>query len=188
MSSYTHKTRIIFLDLPKDIQEQVDDIRKLFNPDAVRRGIAHITFKQDEDYLVRNEKIIEVIEAQRISPFFLKMDGIKIRHDNGHFVIFVSFEKHSDLYNAIAKLSKNLESFIDNKALDALYSTRWEQSKDFFPHITIVSGKDENNKGENLYNEIASTGFDPREIIRCNSLRLCEWDTDHWKMIHHIDL
>lgn len=188
MPSYSNKTRIIFLDLPNEIQERVDSIRRIHNPDAVKRGIAHITFKQDEDYLIENEKIIEIVESQRISPFVLKMDGIKIRYDNEHFVIFVSFEEHPGLNNAIATLSKNLEPFIDSEAPDALSSTHWEQSNDFFPHITIVSRKDENNEGKELYKEITSMGFDPKEIIRCTSLRLCEWEKNHWKTIHRINL
>ena len=37
MSSYTKKTKIIFLDLPNKLQENLTKIRKIYDPEAVKR-------------------------------------------------------------------------------------------------------------------------------------------------------
>jgi len=76
MSSYTLVTRILYLDIPKKLQRQIDILRKIYNPDAVKRGIAHLSFKQDEDFIINNKQFISLIEkyVKNIKPFILDLD------------------------------------------------------------------------------------------------------------------
>ena len=189
MPSYTNKTKIVFLDLPKKTQENIDEVRKIYNPNGIKRTIAHITFKQDEDFLIENSKLIELIKSQTktIEPFILKMDGIKLHYDNDNFIVFVSVKKNKRLCQEIAKISKFFEPFIDKKSPNALLSTHWEQSKEFFPHITIITGKGE-KEGKSMYNQIISHKIDFKEEITCSTLSISEWDKNHRKTIHQIKL
>lgn len=189
MPSYTHKTKIIFLDLPKKVQEEIDKIRAIFNPHGVKRGLAHVTFKQDEDFLIGNDQLMEIVEKETrsLTPFVLEMDGIRIKYDEDHFTIFVAFKSNSILNAAVADLSKILAPYVDVRSPGALKSTYWEQSVDFFAHVTIVTGKGE-KEGKDLYNKIASQDFEAKGEIVCDSLSILEWNTDHWKMIGHVDL
>ena len=189
MPSYTEKTKIIYLDLPVRTQEAINAIKKIYNPEAIKRGPSHITFKQDEDFTIENSRLIELVESETkgLEPFILEMNGIKIHYDNDNFIVFASFKSNPALNLEIAKLSKVLQPYVDKKSPNALDSTLWEQSTEFFPHITIATGKGL-KEGEVLYKKIISHDFNAKEQIICNSLTILEWDKDYWKEIHHIYL
>jgi len=99
----------------------------------------------------------------------------------------VAFKKNSKLEKVIKDFSKFCEPFIDKKSPNALVSTKWEQSKKFFPHITIAIGQGKQN-GKKIYQQILSHGYTLNTSISCNSIRINQWKKDHWKIIHKIQL
>jgi 2'-5' RNA ligase len=184
MPTYTKSTKIIFLDLPSNIAEKVDTLRKKYNPAAVKRWNAHITFKQDEDFLIENEKLVNLVSnfVNNMPAFKLELDGIDMHYHEDNYNIFVSIKKNEKLLESIKNLSKQLETFIDPNSSGALSSTKWEQSDEFFPHITIAVGKGK-EQGQKLFEEIQSQKVNLKESIVCKSITIAEWNAESWKEI-----
>lgn len=182
MSSYSKKTFIIFLDLPRRVQALVDNIRKKYSPNAHKKWHSHITLKQDEDY---NLTILDLIKA---IDFLLKKEKIisikihkpKIIYSNRGWNIYMPVTSPK-LRQLIRRVSKKLERYIDPYSPNAFNSTRWEQSKEYYPHISLKGGVDK-DEAVRTYNLLSKENF--RLIFpfktKCRTITLAKWDRDKW--------
>jgi len=188
MPSYTESTYIVFGNLPEDLVDPIDAIRKIHNPSAVGRWKAHITVKQDEDYIDKEGQLLEVIKQHFSNspkiPCILGSSKIKKISEEKYMVYIPVISK--ELNNFVSSLSKTVEPLVSSISEDALQSTHWEQSKDFFGHITISS----NIKTLSFAKEIADL-LDKKlenfhEIFEISSLSLCKWKNNKWNEVSNI--
>lgn len=192
MSSYTDKTYIVFLDLPLEIQEKIDSIRKKYGSGGHEKWPSHITFKQDEDFLLTDEKIIDLASGllKTVSPVKVRLDGPKISYfDDGSWNIYIGISDDDYLKDEIKKFSKAIEQYVDTQSPKVLGSTRWEQSDDFYSHISLKGGSIK-EEGEAIFNEIKMENFNIQfpTLVVCKSVTLAKWNLDHWEKVICLDL
>lgn len=189
MSSYTDKTYIVFLDLPQRIVFLIDKVRGKYSK-SVKKWPAHITLKQDEDFKIESEKIVGILDKSLRNESCIEagINKPKINYNDLGWNIYLPV-KSRKLNKLIQKISKRLEPFIDANSPRAFISTKWEQSKEFYSHISIKGGK--NKKGEKkilskIINE--NFGFELPLKIKCCSVTLTNWDNGKWRKIKTIKL
>jgi hypothetical protein len=189
MSSYGDNTYIVFLELPEDISHKIDMIRGKFSNTNFPYK-AHITLKQDEDFLIDAERFADIIAAQlrETEPIQLEINQVSGRPSDNGWNIYLPVKSRAIPY-LVRKMSRAVEAYIDPKSPKAMQSTVWEQSKDFYAHISI---KGLNNQGlfedclAKLKNEDFKIGF-PIELV-CNRLTIARWHDGQWKAIRTIKL
>lgn len=190
MSSYTHKTYIVFLDLPEEISAEIDKIRAKYSPNNFKKWKAHLTLKQDEDYLVSQHEIEGVVRmfAGDMSEVRLEFDGFKIHETKGVGCnIYIGIKDNLGLVGKIKKLSQQMEPMIDPDSPRAFGSTKWEQSDDFYPHISI-KGAATKEQAEELLGEIEKEKLVLPKIVVCKTITLANWQEDHWQAIDTFQL
>ena len=184
MSSYADKTYIVFLDLPLKIAVKIDRIRSRYS-DGFKKYPAHITLKQDEDFLVTGDQIGQIVETQIKDQQALKVRlkrPVIIRNKIG-WNIYLPIES-DDLQQRVRRISRALENFIDPDSPRAFLSTKWEQSSDFYAHVSIKGGGLETDPTD-LLARIQKEDFDidfSKEIV-CNTITVANWQTDRWQQI-----
>jgi len=192
MSSYTNKTFIVFLDLPKEIEESIDSVRKKYSIKNTKKWRAHITFKQDEDFIIDETKLAQIVIDffKDIPSIKLKLLGPKINYfNNGSWNIFIALSDNTFLKQKIKEFSRIAEQYVDLNSNRALSSTKWEQSDDFFVHISLKGGL-EKEEGEKIFNQVNNENFEIEfpVVINCESITLANWEIDHWHKIINIPL
>ena len=189
MSSYGDNTYIVFLELPEDIAHKIDMIRgKYSNTNFPYQ--AHITLKQDEDYLIDAEKFADIIteELQAQEPILLEINKISSRAGSAGWNIYLPVKARAISY-LVRRLSRAVQNYIDPKSPKAMQSTEWEQSKDFYAHISIKGFNNQALSEEclaKLKNEDFKIAF-PIEL-NCNKLTIARWHDGQWKAIRTIKL
>lgn len=192
-ASYNSKRYIIFLDLPKNIQGKIDLVKKKYSPNGFKKWPSHITFKYDEDYLLSQEEIIDMVKN-----FFSKITVLKLTLDKpvisflkqtGGWNICIPVKNETTLKKIVRTFSKKVELFIDLKSPETLVSTKWEQSRDFSPHISIKGGLGR-VPGQTLYKEVLKENFhiDFPINIECYSVTLAKWKNKKWGKVCRIKL
>jgi len=185
MSSYTNKTYIVFLDLPEQVSTEIDKIRQKYTPKNFKKWKAHITLKQDEDYLANQEEIKKIVSgfSKTMKPVVFEFNGIQMSELKGVGCnIYISIKDNPLLIENIKRLSQSMETVIDPDSPKAFGSTRWEQSKDFYPHISL-KGTADINKGEVLLKEIRSEKIILNPKVICQTITLANWKDDHWEPV-----
>ena len=193
MASDSSGKYIIFLDLHLNIQSKISRVKKKYSPNSFKRWPAHITLKYEEYYLISQPEIIEIVRN-----FFSKIPILKLTLDKP----VISFLKQAEGWNInipvkiegtlrklTKKLSKKMEPFIDINAPGAVVSTKWEQSNDFSPHISINGGLD-SKLGRQTYLEVINENFqiDFPLNIECQSMTLAKWENKKWRRVSRIKL
>lgn len=189
MSTYTEKTHIVFLDIPDRISRKIDLIRERYSNTKLPYR-AHLTLKQDEDFLIDDQKIVEIVSKSMINqgPIKVRIGKVSYKKNKQGWNIF--FPVTSELLTRlVCDLSKALEPFIDQNSPRAFLSTNWEQSDEFYPHISI-QGTSDKVKFTDLFQEIQNEKFNlelPLTFL-CDHVTVAKWDRDKWKEIKTIKL
>lgn len=192
MSSYNDKTYIVFLDLPKNIQEKIDLVRSKYNDSGHKKWHSHVTFKQDEDFLLTEDKAIKLIKDffNDVAPIKIGLDGLKIKYFNNEgWNIFIAISDNIYFRKKVKQLSLIMEQCVDLSSKNALESTKWEQGDNFYPHVSLRGGLIK-AEGKRIFEQIALENFDmmfPIKVI-CRSVTLARWNIDHWQEIVRIEL
>ncbi len=189
MSIYTEKTHIVFLDIPDQISRKIDLIRERYSNTKLPYR-AHITLKQGEDFLIDDQKIVEIASKAMINqgPIRVKISKVSYKKNKQGWNIF--FPVTSELLvRFVCDLSKALEPFIDQNSPRAFLSTKWEQSDEFYPHISI-KGTSDKAEFTDLFQKIQNEKFNlelPLTFL-CDHVTVAKWDRDKWKEIKTIKL
>lgn len=189
MSSYSKKTFIVFLDLPDEICRKIDNVRGKYSSSGVVYK-SHITLKQDEDYSINSDRLMNIVHhaISKERPFQVKIQKISSAKSDLGWNIYLPIDSKR-LKKLIVKLSKILMVYVDPASPRALLSTKWEQSEDFYLHISI-KGASDRVKFEKLYENIKNENFNlnfPEQII-CNKVVVARWENSKWKAINTIEL
>ena len=189
MSSYTNKTYIVFLDLPKDIIFKLDKIRSKYSS-SYKKYPAHITLKQDEDFLISSNEICHIVESKITNQkaFKIRLKSPEVAWNKIGWNIHLPVES-SDLNKIVKQVSFALEKYIDLNSPRALLSTKWEQLDDFYIHISIKGGGLEIDPTD-LLARINKENFDldfSKEIV-CDTITVANWQTDKWQKIKSLKL
>lgn len=192
MSSYTDKTYIVFLDLPVEIQTKIDSVRMRYSVGGHKKWHSHITFKQDEDFLLVEVDLIQqaLDYFKNIQQIKLTLDGPKIQYmDNDNWNIYIGISDTDYLKQSIKDFSLLIEKYIDPQSPRAFGSTKWEQSDNFYPHISLKGGSGK-ELGEKIFNEMSREDFtiDFPTTINCGSVTLAKWNLDKWQELKKIQL
>lgn len=87
----------------------------------------------------------------------------------------------------VKRLSKLLEPFVNPTNPESLESIRWEQSKNYYPHISIKGGF-ALNKAEDYFHLIQSEKLKLPKLILCKTVTLAHWKKNHWGKVATIEL
>jgi len=184
MSSYSKNIHIVFLDLPKDIAFKIDKIRSKYSH-SYKKYPAHITLKQDEDFIIKAKEICAIvyenIKNQRPLSIELKSPNVLINKSGWNIYLPV---KSKNLANLVKKISKALQDFIDPKSPRAFLSTKWEQSDKFYTHVSIKGGR-KTEDHRDLLEKIKKEKFDFNfpQNIKCDEITVANWQNSKWKKI-----
>lgn len=170
MSPFSEKTYIVFLDLPKDVEQKIDLIRKKYSPSSYKKWKAHFTLKYDEELIIDELHLIKLIAdfCSKLKPIELELGKIKIHQDKG-WNIYIDVIKKPELIRVVQKLSKTLSSSID----------KWELSDKYYPHISLKGGLDSDEADRFLKKFAQEKLIYPNKIL-CRSITLARWEKDHW--------
>lgn len=173
MSKKNSKTYIIFLDLPKDIEQKIDLIRKKYSPNSYKKWKAHFTLKYDEELNIDESRLIKLIAdfCSKLKPVELKLGNIKVHHNKG-WNIYIEVINTPELIGVIQKLSQTLSSSLN----------KWELSDKFYPHISLKGGINP-EEGEIFFQKITSGKLNLPTKILCSSVTLAQWNRDRWKKV-----
>jgi 2'-5' RNA ligase len=190
MSSYTEKTYIVFLDLPAEVSAEIDKVRQKYTIKNFKKWKAHLTLKQDEDYLSGADEIGKAVAefAGHMKPVKLELDGVKMHEIKGVGCnIFIGIKDSPALVDSIRALSRKMESMIDPDSPRAFASTKWEQSEDFYPHISL-KGTADCEQGKELLARIREEKIDLPVSAVCRAITLARWREDHWEAVDTYEL
>jgi len=172
------------------VRDTIDILRKKFNPVGFQRSLAHITLKAQEDY-VHEEMIVDVLYqfASKHPPVELELDGLRIHYDKDTptWNIHVSFTKNCLLRYLTPQLSHLMEALVDLQSPNALQSTRWEQSDDYYPHISVLTGKNEISP-DGILKNMQNISLELPKRITCGAIILKQWAGTKWKTVKRFDL
>lgn len=181
MPSYSSKTFIVFAKLSQHLQEVIDTMRKIYNPEGLARWEAHITIKQDEDYSVSSETLYDIVKyefnALPAIQYSLKSTIVK-ETPSGKYMVYIPIESPR-LKSFVKQLSKKMEPYILPLREDAYKSTQWEQSEDFFLHCTIASNILSIEEAESLAKQVNEAIHLPSHYS-VHALFLCNWEKTKW--------
>lgn len=184
MSSYTNKTYIVFFDLPKDIASKLDKIKSNYSSSR-KKYPAHITLKQDEDYIINADEICKIVYNQINNQTFLnvKLKRPEIARNKEGWNIHIPVES-TELNQLVKKMSKALEDYIDPNSPRAGLSTKWEQSNKYYSHISIKGGGAKTDP-KLIFKKIKNEefGFSFPEVIDCNTITVANWQNHKWHKI-----
>ena len=175
----------------------IDKVKSKYSK-SVKKWPAHITLKQDEDFNIKSDKIANMLEESLKNECCIdaevhkpeinyKVLTLRLLNNSG-WNIYLPVKSKS-LTILIQKTSKKLEPFIDTDSSRAFNSTKWEQSKEFYSHISIKGGKNR-EEGQKLLEKIINENFGlsfPLKM-RCCSVILANWDSGKWRGIKTIRL
>lgn len=191
MPLYDLSTHIVFLDLPLETAQAIDELRKEVNPAGVQRWAAHITLKQDADYMGTTTELMNRLEdfCSIIRPLPLTLDGLQIREeaDGESWSIYVAIQEKSLLHAHIKTLSKLLMPLTTANSKQEQSNLVWEQTDDYYPHISIVGGKGI-TKGRQLLDELKIKYNPTGKQIICSSVTLTQWHMTKWEKVHTFSL
>jgi len=189
MSSYRANTYIIFLELPEEVSHKIDMIRSKYSNTSFPYQ-AHITVKQDEDYLIGTNEFIQLVVSiiSNLEPVQVEINSVTSRADSKGYNIYLPVKSRTLTY-LTRRLSRQLEDYIDPKSPRAKLSTHWEQSKDFYAHISVRGYANQALFNDNL-NKIKNEDFKinfPLELL-CKRLTIAQWHDGQWRAIKTIKL
>jgi 2'-5' RNA ligase len=189
MSTYTEKTYIVFLDIPDQISRKIDLIRERYSNTKLPYR-AHLTLKQDEDFLIDDKKIVKIVSKtlMKQGPIRVRISKVNYKKNKQGWNFFFPV-KSKLLARIVYDLSKTLEPFIDRNSPRAFISTKWEQSDEFYPHISI-KGTSDKAEFTDLFQKIQNEKFNlelPLTFL-CDHVTVAKWDRDKWKEIKTIKL
>jgi 2'-5' RNA ligase len=185
----TNKRYIVFLDLPKDIASKIDKVKSKYRH-SPKRYPAHITLKQDEDFLINADEICGIVHDQikNQKQFNVKLGKPQIMPNDWGWNIYLPV-KSKGLNELVKKISKSLEKFIDPKGFHAFLSTKWEQSNNFYGHISIKGG-DKEDDHKNLLAKIKKEKFGftfPKNIV-CDTITVANLKNNKWEKVKSFNL
>jgi len=186
MPKYDKSTFIVYLDLPDNISAEIDKIRKEVDSPGLKRWVAHITLKQEADYLpesvVKMQKILKDF-SQKTSPMILNLEEIALKKesDGESWNIYAKILERDFLHELTKKLSLQLVPLTQEKN-----QIPWEQTDDYYAHISIINGKDY-GEGEKLQ-QILCQKYELFDRIICASITLAQWNQTHWQKIQTWEL
>lgn len=188
MSSYTKKTYIVFLDLPEKTCAEIDRIRQKYATNNINKCKAHLTLKQDEDYLSSQEEIKNIVSefAGNMESVTLEFGDIKI-HEQSGYNIYLGLKDNSVLIENIKLLSQKMEGIVDSNSPRALMSTKWEQSNEFYLHISLKGATDA-DKARELLKAIKSEKMNLEPRVICKTITLANWCEGHWRAVATYEL
>jgi hypothetical protein len=161
----------------------------IYNSPGIKRWKAHITLKSEEDYIIEEEALKNILMemVQTVHPIPLQVHTIQIHDDpENHWNIYLSVEGEI-LPVLTRKISKRFEKFVDTASPRSLQGTYWEQSNDYYPHMSIIDGHGM-KEGKKLLHCIQQEAISlPRRIV-CRSITLAQWEDTHWRKIITHDL
>jgi len=189
MSSYNKKTHIVFLDLPDQISQKIDLMREKYSNSGLSYK-AHLTLKQDEDFLISDEKIIKIVSdvLSNRRPVQLTINPPSYNENKTGWNIFLPVRPKA-IAKLVSDLSKALEPHIDPDSPRSFLSTKWEQSDKFYPHISI-KGTAKKSDFKKIFREIKNSAFNsqyPAKVI-CNQVTIAKWNRNKWEKIAAITL
>ena len=166
-------TYVVFLDLPKDVEQKIDFLRKKYSPNSYKKWKAHFTLKYDEDLIISESRLLKLIEdfCSKLKPIELELGKIKIHRDRG-WNIYIEVVKQLEIISIIRKLSKTISPLVN----------KWELSDKFYPHISIKGGKNL-DEADKFLEKIAQEKISYPNKILCRSITLARWENDHWKKV-----
>lgn len=178
-------TYIVYLDLPTDVATEIDNIRRAVNSPGIKRWVAHITLKQDADYPDQPEEIERRVAdfAGMMKPVRLTLEGLKLRReDDGiSWNIYVGIREKELLHELTKNISRILTPLTLAETAEEKQNLLWEQSDDYYPHISVIGGQDIET-GKKLLKHLSSE-FDVSGQIICRSITLAKWNTDKWTRV-----
>lgn len=189
MSSKSEKTFIIFLELPSSISQNIDRIRAAFSSNRLDYK-AHITLKQAEDFVISEklfaDKTVELVKNYK--PFDVSIKNLSANKSKLGWNIYLKVESIK-VVNLVKYLSKIFEKYIDPNSPGAYDSTKWEQSDEFYAHISI-KGTDKKEKIEKLYLGIEQMINELKfpKIIKCQRITVAKWENNKWTKIKSVEL
>ena len=190
MSSYKNKTFIVFLDLPNWLSTNIDSVKKNFG-NNYKKWEAHITFKQDEDFDFNTQEATEIVGSYFTgkSKYQITINKPKISFFDDNWNIYLPITKNIRLSSDIKAFSKLIKKYINPKSPHAYKSTKWEQSADFYPHISLKGGKGK-NIGVTIYKKIlkSNSNFTFPQSLQVKSITLAKWKLTKWERIKTIQL
>ena len=179
MNKRTDKYYIVFLDLPKDIISMISVVTKKFNSKT-----PHITIKYDEELIVDESELIKKINrfTSKILPFEITLGNLEINESSLGFNVHIPVTPKNKIVNITKSLSRIIEPYINPNSPEAFKSTRWEQSNEFYPHISI-KGSDNRKEAEKIIKEaqVDYNGTSMKFIVK--SMTLARWNKDKWKKV-----
>lgn len=189
MSSYRANTYILFLELPEEVSHKIDMIRSKYSNTSFPYQ-AHITVKQDEDYLIEADEFVQLVESlvDGLESVQVEINSVTSHADSEGYNIYLPVKSRTLIY-LTRRLSRQLEEYIDPKSPRAKLSTHWEQSKDFYTHISI-KGYTNQTLFEDDLNKIKNEDFKidfPLELI-CQHLTIAQWHDGQWRALKTIKL
>jgi len=189
MSSYNKKTHIVFLDLPDQISQKIDLMREKYSNSGLSYK-AHLTLKQDEDFLISDKKIVEIVSdvLSNQESIRLTISQASYNENKTGWNIFLPV-RSKIIVKLVSDLSKALEPYIDPDSPRSFLSTKWEQSDKFYPHISI-KGTAKKSDFKKIFREIKKSRFNLGYPVKvtCSQVTIAKWNRDKWEKIITITL
>lgn len=186
MTRYDASTYIVFLDLPADIAGFLDAIRAEVDAPGLKRWVAHITLKQDANYLSPLTEILQRLGdfCFFLQPFQLTLTGLQFKEesDGDSWSIFVGIKEKELLQKMTKTLSKLLTPLTETSPHELI----WEQTEDYYPHVTIIHGHDISH-GKSLFARL-NTSHKIEHSFRATSVTLAHWDKTKWEKVQSFPL
>jgi len=177
-------TYIIFIDLPTELVLAINDLREELFPGKKPKWQPHITIKYDEPLLIEEKELIKLVASyvKELKPISIRLGNIKINKSSLGINVYIPAMPEQKMIGMVKDLSKRIEPYINKKASQAGKSTKWEQSPEFYPHISIKGAKDYNQAKEIRDNAQQKYLDVPKEFI-LESITLAKWDKDKWQKV-----
>lgn len=123
-----------------------------------------------------------------MKPVHLTLGHLRLHQDanDTSWNIYIEIGEKELLQELTVKLSKVLTPFTKEYIDSGTNVIPWEQTDDYYPHISIING---NNMavGSELLNTLLKD-YIPLGKITCSSVTLTKWKSSHWQGIQTFQL
>lgn len=184
---------IIFLDLPRVVQDKIDKVKKRLGSQSIKKWPAHITLKYDEEFLVAKAEL-----SRMVRQFYKQVPKITVTlgaptivfvEKNDGWNINLPVLNKKEVSQVTKSFSKKIEPFIRKDVVGSMLSTRWEQSKSFAPHVSLKGGIGKKTAKEPYEKaQVQNFHLSFPVTFQCNSVTLAEWKNNKWSKVLRVKL
>jgi len=182
-SRVNKKTYIVFLDLPKNVVSEIDFVKKKYGSSSLKKWPAHLTLKYEEELIINPDILLQIMSefAQAQQPIQLKIGNLKVNRQKNGWNIYLAIE-NKEYQDIVKELNQKLKPYVNKASKNAFHSTNWEQSKNYYPHISIKGGSKLKDLSK-VFDLVKLEDLNFPETIECCSFTVAFWDKDRWKKV-----